>query len=86
MSEDPTFFTSLVAGAGAGIAVDVSLYPIDTLKTRMQASNGFFAAGGFKGIYRGISAAAWGSAPGAAAFFSSYESSKKIGYATVPLS
>ena len=52
------------SGACAGLAVDVSLFPIDTLKTRMQAPEGFFKAGGFRGIYNGLSAAAAGSMPG----------------------
>ncbi len=65
----PPFFVSLAAGAAAGIAVDVSLFPIDTIKTRMQTKEGFFKAGGFRGIYNGLGVAALGSAPGAAAFF-----------------
>ena len=44
----------------------------------MQAPEGFIKAGGFKGIYEGISIVAVGSAPGAALFFSTYEFSKKI--------
>ena len=74
----PSFLTSLVAGGAAGTTVDVALFPIDTIKTRLQAPGGFFKAGGFRGIYRGLGAAAAGSAPGAALFFSTYESSKKI--------
>ena len=62
----------------AGTTVDVALFPIDTLKTRLQAPGGFFKAGGFRGVYRGLGAAAAGSAPGAALFFSTYESSKKL--------
>ena len=37
MSSEPTFVTSLVAGGIAGLCVDVSLFPIDTVKTRLQA-------------------------------------------------
>lgn len=48
----------------AGTAVDVALFPLDTIKTRLQSSQGFFKAGGFRGIYKGLSAAAIGSAPG----------------------
>jgi len=51
------------AGAFAGVAVDVSLFPIDTLKTRIQAPGGFFANGGWRGIYKGIGSVAAGSAP-----------------------
>ncbi len=64
---------SLLCGGIAGFAVDVSLYPLDTIKTRLQSPNGFFAAGGFRGIYKGLGATAVGSAPGAALFFGCYE-------------
>lgn len=74
----PSFFTSLIAGGIAGTCVDVALFPIDTLKTRAQAPSGFWKAGGFRGIYNGLGAAAVGSAPGAALFFSSYEAMKPI--------
>ncbi|OQR97073.1 S-adenosylmethionine mitochondrial carrier protein [Achlya hypogyna] len=72
-----SFFTSLIAGGIAGTSVDVALFPLDTIKTRLQSSQGFIKAGGFKGVYKGLSAAAAGSAPGAALFFSTYEMSKE---------
>ncbi|RDA92601.1 hypothetical protein CP533_0913 [Ophiocordyceps camponoti-saundersi (nom. inval.)] len=53
----PTFQASLLAGALAGTIVDVSLFPLDTIKTRLQSSSGFFAAGGFARIYRGVGSA-----------------------------
>jgi solute carrier family 25 S-adenosylmethionine transporter 26 len=62
----------------AGTTVDVALYPLDTIKTRLQSSQGFIKAGGFRGVYKGLSAAAVGSAPGAALFFSTYEMSKQM--------
>eukprot|EP00039_Didymoeca_costata_P011100 m.152944 g.152944 ORF g.152944 m.152944 type:complete len:271 (-) comp15060_c0_seq3:1855-2667(-) len=67
---------SLVSGGAAGICVDVSLYPVDTIKTRLQAPEGFFKAGGFKGVYNGVAVAALGSAPSAALFFTAYDTSK----------
>ena len=57
----------------AGTSVDLSLYPIDTLKTRLQSSHGFQSSGGFRGIYAGVGSAVIGSAPGAALFFVTYE-------------
>lgn len=57
----------------AGVTADLSLYPIDTLKTRLQSSRGFYHSGGFRGIYAGIGSALIGSAPSAALFFISYE-------------
>uniref|UniRef100_A0A7S2E6B2 S-adenosylmethionine transporter n=1 Tax=Ditylum brightwellii TaxID=49249 RepID=A0A7S2E6B2_9STRA len=70
------FLVSLLAGGVAGTTVDVALFPIDTVKTRLQSPQGFWNAGGFRGIYRGLGAAAAGSAPGAALFFSVYETLK----------
>jgi len=64
--------SSLVAGGVAGTSADVALFPIDTVKTRLQSAQGFWRSGGFRGIYRGLSAAAAGSAPGSAIFFGSY--------------
>merc|ERR1719333_1392345 len=79
MPDIPTPFSmALLAGGCAGTSVDISLFPIDTIKTRVQAAEGFFKAGGFRGIYRGLGAAALGSAPGAALFFSTYESVKPL--------
>ena len=51
------------AGGIAGTAVDISLFPLDTIKTRLQSSLGFWKAGGFRGIYKGVSSAAIGSFP-----------------------
>jgi len=76
-SQAPTAFsTALLSGALAGTTVDLSLYPLDTLKTRLQSSSGFLASGGFTGIYRGVGSAIIGSAPGAALFFCTYEYTK----------
>ena len=69
----PSFFTALIAGGVAGTSVDCALFPIDTLKTRMQSPQGFIKAGGFRGVYNGLGAAAVGSSPGAALFFCTYE-------------
>ena len=51
------------AGGLAGTAVDVALFPLDTIKTRLQSSRGFWASGGFRRIYAGIIPAASASAP-----------------------
>jgi len=75
-SQPVSAWRALLAGAAAGVSVDVSLYPIDTLKTRLQSPHGFWKSGGFRGVYKGLSAAASGSAPGAALFFVTYESAK----------
>jgi solute carrier family 25 S-adenosylmethionine transporter 26 len=77
---DVKFLTALICGGLAGTSVDVALFPIDTLKTRLQSPQGFLKAGGFHGIYNGLAAAAAGSAPGAALFFSTYEVSTYLLY------
>lgn len=78
MSSQPPFTTALLAGGLAGSTVDLSLYPLDTLKTRLQSAAGFFPSGGFRGIYRGVGSALVGSAPGAAFFFCTYEGVKSM--------
>jgi len=75
-ASNPPFATALMAGGIAGTTVDLTLFPLDTLKTRLQSSAGFFPSGGFSGIYRGIGSAVVGSAPGAAFFFCTYEATK----------
>ncbi|WYZ37618.1 hypothetical protein EsH8_II_001124 [Colletotrichum jinshuiense] len=77
-SNTTPFTTALLAGGIAGTTVDLTLFPLDTLKTRLQSSAGFFPSGGFAGIYRGIGSAVVGSAPGAAFFFCTYEASKSV--------
>ncbi|XP_054551408.1 S-adenosylmethionine mitochondrial carrier protein isoform X2 [Talpa occidentalis] len=69
----PGFTTSLVAGGVAGVSVDLILFPLDTIKTRLQSPQGFNKAGGFRGIYAGVPSTAIGSFPNAAAFFITYE-------------
>ncbi|KAI8963017.1 mitochondrial carrier [Daldinia sp. FL1419] len=78
MSSQPPFATALLAGGIAGTTVDLSLFPLDTLKTRLQSREGFFPSGGFRGIYRGVGSAVVGSAPGAAFFFCTYEGVKGV--------
>ncbi|KAI9744915.1 MAG: S-adenosylmethionine transporter [Claussenomyces sp. TS43310] len=72
------FTTALLAGGIAGTTVDLSLFPLDTLKTRLQSPQGFLATGGFSGIYAGVGSAIIGSAPGAALFFVTYEYTKTL--------
>lgn len=77
----------------AGTAVDLTLHPLDTLKTRLQSSAGFWKSGGFRGVYSGIIPAAAASAPSgshiaikfvfnygviAATFFCTYELTKVL--------
>ncbi|XP_075146637.1 S-adenosylmethionine mitochondrial carrier protein homolog [Haematobia irritans] len=72
------FINALVAGGVAGMVVDIALFPIDTVKTRLQSERGFWRSGGFKGVYKGLAPAAAGSAPTAALFFCAYENFKRL--------
>ncbi|XP_040502191.1 S-adenosylmethionine mitochondrial carrier protein isoform X4 [Gallus gallus] len=68
----------LKAGGIAGVFVDLILFPLDTVKTRLQSPQGFRKAGGFRGIYAGVPSTAIGSFPNAAAFFITYENVKSV--------
>ncbi|KAF8879891.1 S-adenosylmethionine transporter [Gymnopilus junonius] len=65
----------------AGTSVDLLFFPIDTIKTRLQSSQGFRAAGGLSGVYKGIGSVVVGSAPGERLSFLTYDTMKK----TLPL-
>ncbi|CAG9818712.1 unnamed protein product [Phaedon cochleariae] len=78
------YLASFLGGGVAGLFVDGVLFPLDTLKTRLQAEQGFYKAGGFKGIYKGIGPQSLGSAPQAALFFLTYESIKYFSEKNVP--
>merc|ERR1712223_2309456 len=67
---------ALMSGALTGLCVDLTLFPIDTIKTRCQAEIGFRKSGGFSRLWSGIGPVAAGSAPGAAMFFLAYETGK----------
>lgn len=56
-----TFFFK--AGGVAGVSVDLILFPLDTIKTRLQSPQGFYKAGGFYGVYAGVPSTAIGSFP-----------------------
>ncbi|KAI7876460.1 mitochondrial carrier [Lichtheimia hyalospora FSU 10163] len=82
MSNEPSYQANLkqalLAGAMAGTAVDTALFPLDTIKTRLQSEAGFIASGGFRGVYSGLLTAVIGSAPNASLFFVSYEATKRL--------
>ena len=51
---------ALISGAFAGIGVDITLFPLDTLKTRLQSKEGFVKSGGFSRLWAGIGPVAIG--------------------------
>ncbi|KAL2829949.1 mitochondrial carrier domain-containing protein [Aspergillus cavernicola] len=77
---------SLIAGAIAGLTVDCSLYPLDTIKTRLQKarhhgpsvpSPSVSLRQTVRGIYAGLPSVLLGSAPSAASFFIVYDGVKR---------
>ena len=72
------------AGGAAGTAVDLLFFPIDTVKTRLQSSQGFLRAGGFKGVYKGIGSVVVGSAPGGTPCGSARKALCRLHFATQP--
>lgn len=71
-----TIMEGLVAGAVAGVTVETALYPIDTIKTRLQVAS---SGGGinFKGLYSGLSGNLFGVIPASAIFIGVYEPVKQ---------
>lgn len=69
-------YEGAVAGAAAGVVVEAALYPIDTIKTRLQAVRG----GGqiiLKGLYSGLAGNLVGVLPASAIFIGVYEPAKR---------
>uniref|UniRef100_A0A673Z829 Mitochondrial S-adenosylmethionine carrier protein n=1 Tax=Salmo trutta TaxID=8032 RepID=A0A673Z829_SALTR len=55
---------SLHARWGAVLGcVDLTFFPLDPIKTRMQSQQGFAKAGSFRGVYAGVPSASIGSFP-----------------------
>lgn len=77
MSE-PSFGVLLASGMFASLAVDLPLYPVDTLRTRLQAPNGLFANGGLRGIWNGYSTVVLMSMPASGAFFVAYDQTQLL--------
>lgn len=66
----------VIAGGMAGVVVETALYPIDTIKTRIQAAQG----GGkiiWKGLYSGLAGNIAGVLPASALFVGVYEPAKQ---------
>ncbi|KAL5341574.1 Pkinase-domain-containing protein [Aspergillus crustosus] len=77
---------SVPAGAIAGLTVDCSLYPLDTIKTRLQKARhhgpsvptpSLSLRQTIRGIYAGLPSVLLGSAPSAASFFIVYDGVKR---------
>jgi len=69
----------MLAGAVAGAAVDIILYPIDTVKTRLQTVGGVdFKIGEIGQLYAGLVGGLVGHVPSSALFFAVYETSRVL--------
>ncbi|KAF3171609.1 hypothetical protein TWF225_002254 [Orbilia oligospora] len=64
----------IIAGATAAFAIDLIIYPLDTVKTRIQASSEWTAGRRalFKGAYQGVGSIILATLPSSAAFFLTY--------------
>ncbi|KAK8921086.1 hypothetical protein KSP39_PZI020825 [Platanthera zijinensis] len=86
------FWQIMIAGSIAGVIEHTAMFPVDTLKTRMQtrcstlrsapdglrhALTSILRLEGPLGLYRGIGAMGLGAAPAHAVYFSVYEMAKK---------
>ncbi|CAD8047197.1 unnamed protein product [Paramecium sonneborni] len=75
-------FISGIAGGSAGIITDFIFFPIETIKTRIQASNNkidYFKTAAKVNKYKGLVSQITVSFPSAFIFFSTYDTSKKYG-------
>lgn len=74
-----TFFTAVLAGGMAGTSIDFVLFPLDSIKTRLQASSkkvDFVQKAETVSKFKGLASAMAAAFPCAATFWLSYEFSK----------
>ncbi|EST07801.2 Mitochondrial substrate/solute carrier [Kalmanozyma brasiliensis GHG001] len=73
---------TVVAGALAAFTVDLLIYPLDTLKTRLQApdyATRFPSGRGlYGGLYQGVGSVIIATLPAAGLFFTTYEEAKSL--------
>ncbi|RCV39940.1 hypothetical protein SEVIR_9G011800v4 [Setaria viridis] len=72
-----------IAGGTAGVVVETALYPIDTIKTRLQAARGGSRIE-WKGLYSGLAGNLAGVLPASAIFVGVYEPTKRKLLETLP--
>jgi len=68
----------MTAGALAGATVEAALYPLDTIKTRIQAARGGAKVNWTKHLYKGLGGNLAGVMPATAVFFAVYEPAKQV--------
>lgn len=77
-----------IAGAFAAFTVDLVVYPLDTIKTRLQSpnyhkvyrngANTAFNPAMFRGVYQGVGSVIIATLPSSGAFFTTYEGVKAV--------
>lgn len=88
-----SFVSHMLAGAVAGISEHVAMYPMDTIKTRMQALGhpgqrlrgstvpravaAVIKREGIAGLYGGVVVTTWAAGPAHALYFATYELAKE---------
>ncbi|KAF9428562.1 Fe(2+) transporter [Podila epigama] len=92
LPENSSLSASLVAGALAGIAEHAVMYPVDSIKTRMQilqptpqavysgvinAASRISTTEGVKTLWRGVNSVIMGAGPAHALYFGTYEYAKQ---------
>lgn len=70
------FLNHLLAGAFAGIAEHSIIYPIDNIKTRIQALVGTTTKSALSSLWKGLLAVIIGAGPAHAVYFGTYELAK----------
>ena len=76
MMDSNELLRHMVSGAIAGTAVEAALYPLDTIKTRLQATRGG-ATVSWRHLYKGLGGNLVGVIPSCAVFFAVYEPAKR---------
>ena len=80
-----TFLTAVLAGGIAGTSIDFALFPIDSIKTRLQATSNkidYVKQAETVSKFKGLASAMTASFPCAATFWMSYEFSKYFLHST----
>ncbi|KAF8421989.1 mitochondrial carrier domain-containing protein [Tirmania nivea] len=89
--QDSTPKDIALAGAFAAFTVDLLIYPLDTVKTRIQSKDYKKLYAGrtnraslWRGLYQGVGSVIFATLPSSAAFFTTYENSKSSLNNTLP--
>ncbi|OIW31856.1 mitochondrial carrier [Coniochaeta ligniaria NRRL 30616] len=79
----------LIAGAAAAFTIDLLVYPLDTIKTRLQSQDfvkTYASTAGvkqapatlFRGLYQGVGSVIIATLPASGVFFTTYEATKQL--------